>query len=174
MVRAMSGDIGMYFRFGGLAPLTHTNNQRTIGALVFNQIGVKFVFSEQLMLPVWFGTGIRVDNPSGSEASSDWGIEMGVALEYHFRIWRRISPFVGGSFGLDFQDPSNDDNSRFGMGLGPIAGIEYYIADRVSLTAMYMFLIQIALQDAPIPGADTTIFGISTLAGGALNITYYF
>jgi len=182
VVRAEAGNMGMYFRFGGLASLTHSNNSRTVsgtqgGSLVFSQVGVKFVFSERLMLPIWFGTGLRVDSPDTDPPGSpegpynNWGIDLGVGLEYHFRIWRRLSPFIGGSFGFNVQDPTNSDNVTVGVGLGPIMGMEYYIGDRVSLTAMYMFVIQIAFQDS---ANSTTTFGMSTLAGGALNITYYF
>jgi len=171
VVRAQAKNIGMYFRFGGLANLTHSNNTRNVGPLLFTQVGMKFVFSESFMLPIWFGSGMRVDNPDQGDSATNWGIDLGVGFEYHFRIWRRISPFIGGSFGFDVQDPTQDDNIALGVGLGPMLGIEYYVADRVSMTAMYMFTIQIGYQD----GANSvTSFGISTLAGGALNITYYF
>ena len=166
--------MGMYFRFGGLASLTHTNNTRNVGPLVFSQVGIKFVFSERFMLPIWFGTGLRVDSPDEGDSATNWGIDLGVGFEYHFRIWRRISPFIGGSVGLNVLDPTQSDNLGLGIGLGPILGIEYYIGDRVSVTATYMFVIQVAFQDSGVPQAKTTTFGLSTLAGGALNITYYF
>jgi hypothetical protein len=180
VVRAEAGNMGMYFRFGGLATLTHSNNTRTVGPLVFTQVGMKFVFSERLMLPVWFGTGLRVDSPdddnpaTNEESATNWGIDLGVGIEYHFRIWRRISPFVGGSFGFDIEDPTQDDNVVLGVGLGPVLGVEYYIGDRVSVTGMYMFTIQFRHQDAPTGTNAVTTFGLSTLAGGAVNITYYF
>jgi hypothetical protein len=68
------------------------------------------------------------------------------------------------------------------VGLGPILGVEYYIADRVSLTAMYMLVIQIAHQEqpgaagpfGPTDSNNLTTFSFSTMAGGALNLTYYF
>lgn len=180
VVRAEAKNMGMYFRFGGLANLTHSNNSRNVGPLLFSQVGMKFVFSEKLMLPIWFGTGIRVDNPddgipaTNEDSATNWGIDLGVGIEYHFRIWRRISPFIGGQFGFNVQDPTQDDNIQLGVGLGPVMGVEYYVADRVSVTAMYMFTIQIGYQDAPDGAISTTTFGLSTLAGGALNITYYF
>jgi opacity protein-like surface antigen len=162
--------MGMYFRFGGLATLVHTNNARNVGTLVFNQVGMKYVFSEKLMLPFWFGTGVRVDADGGT--STNFGVDLGVGLEYHFRIWRRISPFFGGGLGFDVEKPSGENNARFGFGLGPVLGVEYYIADRLSLMAQYMFIIQIAYQSMPID--SVTSFGLATLAGGAVNITYYF
>jgi hypothetical protein len=174
VVRAEGGNIGMYFLFGGLAGLTHSNVDRNIGALVFNRVGVKFVFSEKWMLPIWFGTGLRVDSVDapGVDATTDWGIDLGAGFEYHFRIWRRISPFFGAGIGFDIQDETGSDNIRFGMGLGPTLGVEYYIGDRLSLSALYMFIIQLVYQDNP--AASTTTFGFSTLAGGAVTITYYF
>jgi hypothetical protein len=174
VVRAEGGNMGMYFLFGGLAGLTHSNVNRNIGALVFNRVGIKFAFSEKWMLPIWFGTGLRVDSVDAPtvDATTDWGIDLGVGFEYHFRIWRRISPFLGAGLGFDIQDQTGSDNFRFGMGFGPTLGVEYYIGDRVSLSALYMFIIQLLYQDHAI--ASTTTFGLSTLAGGAVTITYYF
>ncbi len=171
VVRANKGDIGMYFRLGGLANLVHDNRSHNIGPLLFSQVGLKFVFSEQWMLPIWFGTGMRVDSPETGDSSTNWGIDMGAAFEYHFRIWRRISPFFGAGLGFQIEDPTLDNNVKWAFDLGPNMGVEFYFADRVSLTAMYMFLVEIAHQDSVNP---ITSFSFATLAGGALNITYYF
>jgi len=172
VVRATGGNIGMYFQFGGLAALLHSNTPRNIGnVLIFERVGLKFAFSEKLMLPVWFGTGLRVNSPNRADSSGTWGIDLGAGLEYHFRIWRRISPFIGGAFGINVADPSGSTNAHVGIGLGPVMGIEYYIGDRLSLTAQYMFVIGIEYQDAP---DAVTSFSFQTRAGGALNITYYF
>lgn len=174
VVRARGGNMGLYFLFGGLAGLTHSNVDRNIGALIFNRVGLKFVFSEHWMLPIWFGTGLRVDSVDDPtiDATTDWGIDLGVGFEYHFRIWRRISPFVGAGVGFDLQDQTGADNIRFGMGIGPSLGVEYYLGDRLSLSAVYLFTIQLVYQDSPL--ASTTTFGIATLAGGAVTLTYYF
>lgn len=174
VVRAEGGNLGMYFRFGGLATLTHSNNSRTAGSLVFTQVGMKFVFSEHFMLPIYFGSGVRVDNPDQGDSQTNWGIDVGAGFEYHFRIWRRISPFLGVSLGVDVEDATGDDNMTVGMGMGPSLGVEYYIGDRLSLTAMYLFVIQLRYTDNPNPAREITSFGLSTLAGGAVNITYYF
>ncbi len=189
VVRAAAGNMGMYFRFGGLATLTASGNTRNVGPVAFTQVGLKFVLSESWMVPLYFSTGIRLDstenptNPSepDSDEETNWGLEVGSGFEYHFRIWRRISPFFGLNVGVGFEDPTGEDNLRFGVGLGPILGVEYYIADRVSLTAMYMVVIQIAHQEqaggmgpaGPLTNNVTT-FSFSTMAGGALNLTYYF
>jgi hypothetical protein len=171
VVRADAENLGLFFRFGGLAGLTHSNTQVNVGPLLFNHVGMKYVFSEEWMLPMWFGTGVRIDSPSQGDSATNWGIGLGAGVEYHFRIWRRISPFFGGLFGLDMEDPTGESNLYFGVGLGPTLGVEYYIGDRLALTAMYMFMIQIMFQDG---ATSNTTFGLSTLAGGALNITYYF
>jgi hypothetical protein len=98
---------------------------------------------------------------------------LGGGFEYHFRIWRRISPFLGASLGLYFEDPSGENNLRFGVDLGPNLGVEYYIADRLSLSAQYLLAIQILNAQS---GQDisNTSFIFRTLAGGAMNLTYYF
>lgn len=189
VVRAAEGNMGMYFRFGGLATLVAEGNTRSIGPLAFSQIGLKFVLSEKWMVPLYFSTGIRLDSPDydpdpnddQSPDTTNWGLEVGSGFEYHFRVWRRISPFLGVNVGLGFEDPTGETNLKIGVGMGPILGVEYYIADRVSLTAMYMVVIQIGYQEQPdMPGPsgptsnDLTTFVFSTMAGGALNLTYYF
>ena len=53
-------------------------------------------------------------------------------------------------------------------------GIEYYLADRVSLTAFYEFLIAIGVQSIGVGAAGdltTTTFGFGTQAGGQLMLT---
>jgi hypothetical protein len=188
-VRAAAGNMGMYFRFGGLATLMAEGNTRNVGPLAFSQIGIKFVLSENWMVPLYFSTGIRLDSvenpPDPSDPDSgetaNWGLEVGSGFEYHFRIWRRISPFFGVNVGIGFEDPTGETNLKIGVGLGPILGVEYYIADRVSLTAMYLVVLQVAHQAQPGPAGplgptsnDLTTFSFSTMAGGALNLTYYF
>jgi opacity protein-like surface antigen len=183
VVRAKGGDLGFFFRFGGLASLDNGNNGRTVNGLVLTQVGLKLAISDKLMIPIYFGTGLQHsslgDCPDGSDCTStDAGIEAGAGFEYHFRIWRRISPFVGASLGLGYVNPSGNDNWNLGVGFGPSVGVEYYIADRVSLTAQYLMVFQLAYQKgaATLIGSDSavTTFAFQTLAGGALNLTYYF
>lgn len=190
VVRAAAGNMGMYFRFGGLATLLADGNTRNVGPVAFTQVGLKFVLSESWMVPLYFSTGIRLDsvenapdpNDADSGEETNWGLEVGSGFEYHFRVWRRISPFFGLNVGVGFEDPTGEDNLKFGVGLGPILGVEYYIGDRVSLTAMYMVVIQIGYQEqpgaqgpfGPTDSNDLTTFSFTTMAGGALNLTYYF
>jgi hypothetical protein len=194
VVRAAGGNIGMFFRFGGLANLFATGNSKTVGsttagtssastgtdALIMTQVGVKFVLSEQWMIPIYLGTALRVSSPDKGDSHTDWGIEFGGGFEYHFRIWRRISPFVGFNLGLGVIDPTGDSNKTIGVGFGPGLGVEYYIGDRVSLTALYQFVLQVAYQELGIStsgssvATSVTAFSFQTLAGGAMNLTYYF
>lgn len=183
VVRAAGGDIGMFFRFGGLSSMTHlgvNNNSaliesveaatyRTFHEVLFHQAGIKFVFNERWMLPIFFGTGLYVVSPPQGDSQTSWGMEMGASLEYHFRIWRRISPFVGGTLAFGFLDPSGDGNFAFTNALGPDLGVEYFWGDRVSLSAKYQFLIHMHYHDN-----QHTIFGLATQTGGSMTLTYYF
>ncbi|MBW2734744.1 MAG: hypothetical protein JRH20_20345 [Deltaproteobacteria bacterium] len=175
-VRAEAGQWGMLFRFGGLAALTHAGNTRPVGSTVMTHVGLKKVLSENWMVPFYFGMSLGMRSPENLPSSTDFGFEGGGGIEYHFRIWRRISPFIGATAGLFYVNPAGDDNWTLGFGVGPQVGVEYYIADRLSLTAMYMFSINLAVQKSPgFPDSTTTTgFGMETLAGGALTMTYYF
>jgi opacity protein-like surface antigen len=182
VVRAQAGNLGFFFKLGGLAMLDHNNTSRTVDALAFTQVGVKFVLSEKLMLPVYFGTGLQHSKlqqcdmgPCTTTKSTDMGIEGGFALEYHFRIWRRISPFVGGGLGIGYLNPAGASNWNVGVGFGPFLGVEYYLGDRLSLTAEYMLTFEVGYQKTANVGTEsTTTFAYRTLAGGALVVTYYF
>ena len=172
VVRATGKNMGMFFRFAGLGTMGVSGESNPAAAVLMNDVGIKFVFSETLMLPIFFGMGLNLNTPSEGDSSSNWAMDLGAGIEYHFRIWRRFSPFLGGSLRFSFSDKTGEDNMYFAMSLGPKLGIEYYIADRLSLSAAYMFMIQIAHQD----GSDTsqTTFQMSTLSGGSLTITGYF
>jgi hypothetical protein len=180
VVRAQAGNWGMFFRFGGLASLDHGNNTRTVNGVLLTQVGFRYVVSETLIIPFYFGTGVRLIEPPDPDDkdTKDWAIELGVGIEYHFRIWRRISPFVGFSFGLGAVEPNGAHNTVFGVGLGPSLGVEYYIGDRVSITVMYMMTLQIEIEQQYDWSNDETVKQRSTLfntaAGGAINIAYYF
>jgi opacity protein-like surface antigen len=187
VVRAQAGNLGFFFKLGGLATLDHSNTSRTVDGLAFTQIGMKFVSSERLMLRAYFGTGLQhskaeacpATGTCSSSKSTDMGIEAGVTLEYHFRVWRRISPFVGAGLGLGYINPSGAENWNVGVGFGPLVGVEYYLGDRLSVTAEYMLTFEVGYQKVPTGSgagatASVTTFAYRTLAGGALVITYYF
>jgi hypothetical protein len=190
VVRAQAGNLGMFFRFGGLATLFTTGNTYTVAgttsssgstdALVFTQAGIKIVKSETWMIPIYLGTGLRFVSPSSGSSRTDWGLDIGSGFEYHFRIWRRLSPFIGLDLGLGFSDPTGDSNLSVGVGLGPSMGVELYIMDRVSLAALYKLVFQITYQETSTSTGMGTSSGSSTgvsfqtEAGGALLLNYYF
>lgn len=179
VVRAVAGNWGMFFRFGGLATLEHAGNTRNVDGLLLSQVGFRYVASEKLIIPLYFSLGVLLVKPpdgSGPDYRS-WGLELGSGIEYHFRIWRRISPFIAFNLGFGVSEPNGGSNTAFGIGFGPAMGVEYYIADRVSITVQYMMTLQIAIQQTP--GAmDSTdkvqTVQFNTMAGGAINIAYYF
>jgi hypothetical protein len=214
VVRAKKGNMGMFFRFGGLGTMSANGNIRfadssntQLGVQFMHEIGWKFVFSESLHLPISFGLGVWIYDPSdincqgapnndACAAQTTWAMNFGTGLEYHFRIWRRISPFIGGLINFGFRDPYNTTatdpppptNLIFTLTFGPTLGVEYYIGDRVSLAAQYFFLIGIQMQNdvrtitsikttsefnqPPQPPAAATSIAYSQ--GGALVLTFYF
>ena len=176
-VRA-NGNWGAFFRFGGLATLTQTGNTRLVApGLALTHVGLKYAPSETWMFPIYAGTALGIISPENGDSVTSFGIEAGGGVEYHFRIWRRISPYVGASAGIFYTNPSGTDNWTVGFGLGPVLGVEYYIADRLSLQAQYTFVIALAaetLPSGPNAAATRTSVGLFTSAGGALNLTYYF
>ncbi len=187
------GNMGLFFRFGGLATMTATGDQQKANATTLNtQLGLKFVMSESIMIPLFFGMGIAM-NKTGADDSTSTGFSMdlGTGVEYHFRIWRRLSPFFGAIMKLGFYDalsstsadPKADDLSIH-FHIGPTIGVEYYIADRVSLAAAYMLMISLTAKnvnsdadsDPAITFDMTTKDGLDVAAksGGYLTLCFYF
>jgi hypothetical protein len=174
VVRAEPGNLGLFFRFGGLATLDLGGNSQTVnGNFILTEVGLKIVHTSQLVINLHFGTALRLQSPSPGGNAGDVGLAGGGGVEYHFRVWRRISPFIGFDATLGYVNPTGTDNWSIGFGVGPVLGIEYYLADRLSVTAEYMGLIQITYDKT---GANTsnTQVGFQTLAGGALILTWYF
>lgn len=168
VVKASKGNIALFFRFGGLGSMLATNNSRAVETLVITQAGLKFVLNERWMVPLTFGAGIRRASQGGlSDDDLAGGFDVGVGLEYHFREWRRISPFFGVNIGGGVSAPADEDLIG-GIGLGPTLGIEYYVADRLSLSAQYLMTLQFESSDG-----DSNL-ELTTLAGGAMNLTCYF
>ena len=184
VVRAQAGNLGFFFKLGGLATLDHNNTSRNVNALGFTQVGLKFVSSEKLLVRAYFGTGLQHSKAEScpefgtctSATSTDMGIEAGVDLEYHFRIWRRISPFVGAGLGTRLHQPLGRQQLERGRGLRaahrrgvlprrppePDGGVHAHHRGRLP-------------EGEHRRGrASTTTFAYRTLAGGALVVTYYF
>ena len=164
----------MQFTFGGLATLTTTNlNVPNTGTLLVTQVGLRMVRSESIIIPLFFGFGTNVVDPPGDDNSAaNLGLRIGGGLEYHFRIWRRISPFLGGYGAFDYGNPTGSDNWSLGLTLLPTLGVEYYWGDRVSFIAQYFF--GVAFQYQATPGDGQIAFGISTSSGGSASICFYF
>ncbi len=179
VVRA-NGNWGFIWRLGGLATLNHSGNTRAVNGegVAMTHVGLKYAANETWMFPFYAGVVLALQDPPGDDNSTtNVGVELGGGVEYHFRIWRRISPFVGASVGLFYVNPSGDNSYDIGIGLGPVAGIEYYIADRLSVQALYTVVVAMAFETRPAGPNDKGTrksFGLVTSAGGALNVTYYF
>ncbi len=175
VVRAAQGNLGLFFRFGGLATLTASGETQNTGkSLWTNQVGLKLVLSERFMIPIFFGFGIHGNTPAEGDSSTDWNLDLGGGFEYHFRIWRRFSPVISGVLKLGFSDASGGDNLNLHFSLGPAIGVEYYVADRLSLTAQYRFLLRLAYQDAEKEPNEVTSVQLVTQSGGSLTLTFYF
>ena len=185
------GNMGLFFRFGGMATMTATGDSEDgknggNTAAMNAQIGLKFVMSESIMVPLFFGmslrsTSVAVKNADDPDTTYNFSMDLGVGVEYHFRIWRRLSPFCGALLKLGFYEPTGEDNLGIRFRVGPTIGVEYYIADRVSLAVAYMLLLSVAASPV---GADstTTNFDMTTKdgyeasaeSGGDLTLTFYF
>ena len=182
-----AGNMGLFFRFGGLGEMTATGDQQGGNSGVLNtQIGLKFVMSENFMLPLFFGMGV-VMTKANPDADSETGFSMdfGVGMEYHFRIWRRLSPFFGAIMKLGFYDPKSDsdvDDLTIRFHVGPTIGVEYYIADRVSLSVAYMLMITLYASTVNGDNSTSIDFNMSTKdgldvaaeSGGSMTLTFYF
>ncbi len=169
--RVESGLWGFAWRFGGLATMAATGNAQTAGQVTISQIAVKYVPSESLRVYFAVGTGIQVRAPDGGDANADWGMNLGGGFEYHFRIWRRISPFLGAGLFIGMNDPAGGDNWNFGLQLGPQIGVEYFIGDRVSVQALYNLALMFNFAGNP---AQQFAFTFATGSGGLLGLTTYF
>jgi hypothetical protein len=172
VVRVQGGEWGFSWVFGGLATLSTTGPTRSYPdprvTLSVTEVAVRYALSEVWRIKFGAGTLLAVAKPDGGDASTNWGMALHGGFEYHFRIWRRISPFLGARMGFSMLDPSGEANWVFGIGLGPQIGIEYFIADRVSLAMLYQFMIEFQLSDPQFN------FIMATSAGGSLALTVYF
>lgn len=166
--RASDGLWGFSWRFGGMATMAATGNVQAAGEVTVTQIAVKYAPSEEWRIPFYVGTGLKVRAPEGQDANADWAMGFGGGFEYHFRIWRRISPFIGATLGLGITDPAGDANWQLAIGLGPQLGIEYFIGDRLAVQALYQFILGFHLTEGLFQ------FGFSTASGGLLGIGAYF
>jgi hypothetical protein len=186
VVRAEAGNLGMTFSFAGLATLGYAGDTRTAGAVAAGggafvanvAVGMKYVLSETLHIPFFFGTSITGTKTPGSDMLGAWSLGFGAGVQKYFRLWRRIAPFVDAYFLFNISDPSNPgvtaDDKVFTIGISPGLGVEYYIADRLSLTARYMFNVGLNIAPRESAGVPTNTYLFATASGGAMTLTYYF
>lgn len=180
VVTAQEGQWAFLFRFGGLAPLSFRGvNDFTVepatgaGATgqLFTEFGMRKVL-KRFSIPFWVGLAMVNDSTRTgvSTSNTSFGLSGGVGLQYTFRAWRRIAPYVGGFGQLQFIDPTGDANWLLGFALGPVLGVEYYIADRVSLFAQGQFALGVAIADA----SARVIMGPTMSMGGNTGVNVYF
>lgn len=172
VVRAAAGNWAMTFTFGGLGSLT-TNGilDQKAGNLLFTEVGFRAVLSS-VTIPFSVGLGLaNVTNRIGTTTSNtDIGLSFTGGVLKSFRVWRRIAPYFGGLFHFSYLDPSGDNNWVIGLSLGPVLGIEYYVADRVSLLAQATFQFGVTITDP-----QAAISAASAISGGGqLGIVFYF
>jgi hypothetical protein len=173
----------MSFAFGGLAPLSIAGlNDLKVNNLIFTEVGVRAVLP-QIVIPFSFGFGTAVNAPQGAGTTTDFGISASVAVLKGFRVWRWIAPYFGGAFHLQYTQPGGTSQYDVNLSLGPLLGIEFFIADRVSLFMQGVLLIGLdfANANATVPPAapnyvQTTTFSMQTVisGGGQMGLTFYF
>jgi hypothetical protein len=172
VVRPMPGNWGMVFIFGGLAPLSIAglNDLPLASNLIFTELGIRRVFRKATMT-FSFGAGVASTPRSGATpARTSAGVSGSIAVVRGFRVWRRIAPYVGGFVHSHYIDAAGPDNWIVNVNVGPILGVEYFIADRVGLWG------QGIIGVGPSFG-KTTIQWVARAAvdaGGHFGLTFYF
>lgn len=172
VIRAAPGNWGMTFIFGGLGPLSlgGLGDQSLSDGLLFTEIGVRRVF-KKIVLPFSFGAGLtHRSRTATSRPEIAAGVSASIAVLRGFRVWRRIAPYYGGFLHMHYLDAPGPDNWLFNITIGPILGIEYFIADRVSLYGQGILGIGPDIQKNTIRLAAQAVMA----AGGQLGLTFYF
>lgn len=182
VVRAGAGNWGMSFTFGGLASLNvggidnfnTTQAMPPTGGPLFTELGARYV-TKSIIVPFSVGLGIfntttTPPNNAPSTSATDFGLSASVGIYKPFRVWRRISPYLGGLFRIGYVNPTGDKTYDVGIAIGPVAGVEYYIADRVSLYAQGQFLFGVNISDPQVQ----IHFGTLMTGGGQMGLNFYF
>lgn len=175
VVRAMPGNWAFSFLFGGLGNLNVAGpvNQKA-GNVLFTEFGVRAVLGS-VIIPFSAGLAIGANVPKTGDAVTDFGLSATVGVIKTFRVWRRIVPQFGGTFHFHYLDPGTPGSApnndwQIGLSVGPVLGVEYYIADRVSLLAQGTFQFGIGITD-PVAAVG---LGTSISGGGQLGLNFYF
>jgi hypothetical protein len=169
--RFEAGQWGMQFTFGGLAPMS-VGGLRDFGVnrLLFTELGFRRVVSDQWVIPFSIGAGVFNHNPDAGDTQNDVGLAASVGVQRYFRVWRRIAPYAGGRFRVDYSEPNGRSNWRVGVGFGPVLGIEYFVGHRVSLTMLGEMLVGINTFD----GLRQVELATRLDAGGQMGLVFYF
>lgn len=170
IIRPHDGHWGMHFTFGGLAPMSIAGlNDIRINRLMFSELGVRRAFKNGWALPFSAGVGWVNNNPEAGDAETDVGLSVSIGVRKSFRVWRRIAPYTGGDARVTYVDPTGPE--RFvTIALGPNLGIEYFVADRVSLLLQGDLSVALGISD----GAIQTDVATHVSGGGQMGLVFYF
>jgi hypothetical protein len=171
VLRAAPGNWGMTFIFGGFAPLSVAGlgDLPLPSGLLFTEIGVRRVF-KRVVIPFSFGAGVAQTRQDGQSPVYAAGVSASVAVLKGFRVWRRIAPYYGAFIHTHYIDARGPDNWLVNLTIGPILGIEYFIADRVSLYGQGIF----GFGPEFTKGKVDFTARATMAAGGQLGLTFYF
>lgn len=166
-----AGDWAMEFVFGGLGPLSIAGtDSHGVNRLLFSEIGFRRIF-KRVAIPFSIGAGVFNHNPDGNGGTqNDAGLSATIGIRVGFRPWRRIAPYWGGFFNVQYLDPTGDNNWLVRLALGPVIGIEYYIAHRVSLLLQGQAGVGVNIFD----GLTQVSASTNISAGGQLGLLFYF
>jgi hypothetical protein len=168
--RAKAGMWGMQFTFGGLAPLSIAGiDNHGVNRLLFTELGFRRVF-DRIIIPFSVGAGVFHHNPDNGSSQNDAGLAATFGVLVPFRVWRRISPYAGGQVHFHYLDPTGVNNWLVNFSLGPVIGIEFYIAHRVSLLLQGQAQVGINVFD----GLTQVSAATSIAAGGQTGLIFYF
>lgn len=172
VVRAAPGNWGMSFAFGGLGNLSVGGiNDQKAGNLLFTEIGFRAVLpSVTIPFSVGLGMSNNTTRTDPSVSSTDVGLSFSGGVLKPFRVWRRIQPYFGGLFHFDVLKPSGNDNWLVHMALGPLVGIEYFVADRVSFFGQGMFEFGVGINSQ----VANIVLATAMSGGGQLGLNFYF
>jgi long-subunit fatty acid transport protein len=153
----------------------------TVGRALMAEVGIRYMLADKWALPFSFGAGLLNLSPNGGgDASTDLGLSFTVGFQRYFRTWRRIAPYFGAKLSMSYVDPSGEKNYFVRIGIGPALGIEYFIADRVSLSMEYNVFLSFQIEGdnasraAGALGGTVVAFNTSLWMGGQMALTFYF
>lgn len=171
VVRPRPGNWGMTFLFGGLAPLSigGLGDLPFSSGLTFTELGVRRVF-KRVVLPISFGAGVARTRQGDAPLAYSAGVSASIAVLRGFRVWRRIAPYYGAFLHAHYIDARGPANWLVNVSAGPILGVEYFLADRVSLFGQGLFAVGADIS----PGKVRFVARTVVAAGGQLGLTFYF